>query len=92
MSFMEAPRERNASERGARCDDPHGECDIVVKLWERERPRERWRPTLIVIPSSQKRQQADMPKGKRAHTFWGICAIISRLSPTVHSYRLDIFW
>ena len=44
---MEAPRERNASEdggkrgwreRGARCDDPHGECDFVVKLWERERP------------------------------------------------------
>ena len=72
---MEAPKERNASERdGARCDDPHGECDIVVKLWERgEAYRDGGRPTLIVIPSSQKRQQADMPKGKRAHTLWGIC-------------------
>ena len=53
---MEAPGERNASEDGARCDDPHGECDIVVKLWERgEAYRDGGRPTLIVIPS-QKRQ------------------------------------
>ena len=43
------------------------------------RERDGGRPTLIVIPS-QKRQQADMPKGKRAHTFWGICAKIFRLT------------
>ena len=39
------------------------------------RERDGGRPTLIVIPS-QKRQQADMPKGKGLVTFWDICAKI----------------